>query len=67
MALQMKESCESCARELQLNSAAYICSYECTFCEACASGRSFICPNCNGNLTLRPTRRSSSEAECVVD
>ena len=33
-----------------------ICSFECTFCKPCAEGRLHgRCPNCSGNLSLRPT------------
>jgi hypothetical protein len=34
-----------------------ICSYECTFCEACAlSALCNVCPNCGGNFQHRPIR-----------
>jgi hypothetical protein len=34
-----------------------ICSYECTFCSACAQGKlEGKCPNCGGVLERRPTR-----------
>jgi len=36
---------------------AMICSFECTFCEACASDvLNGVCPNCGGELMRRPTR-----------
>ena len=35
---------------------AFICSYECTFCEPCAAGMAHVCPNCGGALRPRPTR-----------
>jgi hypothetical protein len=34
-----------------------ICSFECTFCRACAEGRlGGQCPNCGGELVPRPIR-----------
>ncbi|WP_370661042.1 DUF1272 domain-containing protein [Psychrosphaera algicola] len=37
---------------------AYICSYECTFCEDCTTAMANVCPNCQGTLVLRPTREN---------
>jgi hypothetical protein len=54
--LEMKENCEKCARALESNDEAYICSYECTFCAECAAEVRFICPNCKGELLKRPRR-----------
>ncbi|TKT82512.1 DUF1272 domain-containing protein [Aquamicrobium sp. LC103] len=56
--LEMRPGCECCDRDLPPDAAgAMICSFECTFCADCASdvlgGR---CPNCGGDLFLRPTR-----------
>jgi hypothetical protein len=57
MALQMKSECEKCHGTLPPNAAAMICSYECTFCEKCATGMKNVCPNCGGELVLRPRRK----------
>lgn len=57
MALEFKTACEKCATTLTMQSEACICSYECTFCEACSSGMEFICPNCKGELVKRPKRK----------
>ena len=54
--LAMKAECEKCAGLLGPSSEAYICSYECTFCRACADALVFVCPNCGGNLVRRPSR-----------
>ena len=55
--LKMKNTCEKCAADLSPNAIAYICSYECTFCESCNEDElKEVCPNCNGNLVLRPKR-----------
>ena len=56
--LQLRPNCECCGRPLAPDSAeARICSFECTFCAACADttlkGR---CPNCGGELVARPRR-----------
>lgn len=56
--LLLKPNCECCDRDLPPEStAARICSYECTFCETCASDvLKGVCPNCKGNLVARPVR-----------
>jgi len=56
--LQLRPNCECCNRDLLPESPeARICSFECTFCEPCASqvlrGH---CPNCGGELVARPRR-----------
>lgn len=57
MSLEMKPACETCAAPLALDAVAFICSYECTFCPACAAGRhGGACPNCGGELVARPRR-----------
>jgi len=37
--------------------AATICSFECTFCTACAAELKDVCPNCGGELVARPRRQ----------
>ncbi len=57
MGLAMKHECERCAVPLLPDgNNARICSYECTFCAACATGLSGWCPNCGGELLARPRR-----------
>ena len=58
MALEMREQCEKCSRELPLDGNAFICSYECTFCAACATAMGATCPNCAGELVRRPNRKA---------
>jgi hypothetical protein len=58
MALEMRERCEKCDRQLTATDDAYICSYECTFCEECTRGQDCICPNCGGELVQRPKRKT---------
>lgn len=60
--LSMKSACEKCEAELHAMGKAYICSYECTFCEDCAGEMNRICPNCEGELVLRPGRERSPAA-----
>ncbi|CAG9621280.1 hypothetical protein BACCIP111883_02052 [Sutcliffiella rhizosphaerae] len=55
MGLLMKSSCEKC--EAVLKNHAYICVHECTFCEKCTHGMSYVCPNCDGELVRRPKKR----------
>jgi uncharacterized protein len=57
MTLEMRSVCERCNTLLEATGAAYICSYECTFCPKCADGMSQTCPNCGGELVRRPRRR----------
>lgn len=57
MALQMKAACEKCSLELSAAGMAMICSYECTFCEKCATEMNNVCPNCGGELVQRPRRK----------
>ena len=56
--LQMRPNCECCDRDLPPPSGeARICSFECTFCAACAETRfGGKCPNCGGELVTRPPR-----------
>ena len=63
--LEMRPHCETCDVALQPDSAeALICSFECTFCRACAEtvlrGR---CPNCGGELLPRPRRPADKLAK----
>lgn len=56
--LQLRPNCEACDTDLAPGATnAYICSFECTFCEECAVAKlDQICPNCGGELVRRPTR-----------
>ncbi|MGD0385435.1 MAG: DUF1272 domain-containing protein, partial [Solirubrobacteraceae bacterium] len=56
--LELLPNCECCDCDLPNGSPdARICTYECTFCAQCAEVRfGGICPNCGGDLVLRPTR-----------
>ncbi len=56
--LQLRPSCEHCARPLPPESTeARICAYECTFCRACVEGVLYnVCPNCGGGFVPRPVR-----------
>jgi uncharacterized protein len=56
MALEMRKKCERCDSAIGENTTAYICVYECTFCEPCTVGMKHICPNCGGELVRRPRR-----------
>ena len=60
MALEMRDRCERCGVGLALDGEAAICSYECTFCRACAEEMSRVCPNCGGELVARPKRVGAS-------
>jgi len=57
--LKMKPHCEKCDAPTGLTDVAYMCSFECTFCKTCTESMNHVCPNCNGNLVLRPTRMTT--------
>ena len=67
--LAMLPACERCRADLPADEGgAFICSFECTFCAACADVLDERCPNCAGELLDRPTRvgkalRDNSAAE----
>jgi hypothetical protein len=62
--LELRPSCECCDVPLPPDSsAARICSFECTFCVRCAEGRlDGKCPNCGGELLVRPRRPQAALA-----
>ncbi len=59
MSLEMRPECEHCRTALADAGTAFICSYECTFCAGCAARMDHACPNCGGELVVRPKRRST--------
>ena len=56
MTLEMRATCERCGAALEPGGEARICSFECSFCPACAEAMSGVCPNCGGELVARPKR-----------
>jgi hypothetical protein len=56
--LKLKPNCECCDADLPPDAGnARICSFECTFCAACADAHfNGICPNCGGGFAPRPIR-----------
>jgi len=67
MPLEMKTRCGKCGAETSASERAYICSYECTFCSACAAETKGKCPNCAGELAPRPRRAITAEAGESID
>ena len=59
--LEMRPDCERCGVDLPAQSGgAFICSFECTFCDECMDGPlDGVCPNCKGELEPRPMRRGA--------
>lgn len=62
--LELRPNCECCDKDLPPEASdARICSFECTFCSACAetvlAGR---CPNCGGEFVPRPRRPAAKLA-----
>jgi uncharacterized protein len=58
MSLEMRSECERCGAALPAAGDAVICSFECTFCTGCGDELDHVCPNCGGELVLRPKRTS---------
>ena len=58
--LELRPTCEHCSKALPPESTeARICSFECTFCAACAESLlANVCPNCGGGFAPRPIRPS---------
>ncbi|MDQ7993678.1 MAG: DUF1272 domain-containing protein [Propionicimonas sp.] len=56
--LDLRPNCECCGIDLAPDTpGVLICSFECTWCAACAEGcLDGVCPNCGGNLERRPVR-----------
>lgn len=59
--LALRPGCECCDADLYPDQpGALVCSYECTWCSACAEHLGGVCPNCGGDLSPRPTRTGQS-------
>jgi hypothetical protein len=59
--LEIRPNCEHCSKDLPFDAPeAMICTFECTYCETCATEiLKSVCPNCGGNFTHRPIRPKS--------
>ena len=60
--LALRPNCECCDADLPPDSpSARICTFECSFCAACADGTfGGVCPNCGGELVRRPIRPAAA-------
>jgi hypothetical protein len=54
MTPEMRRMCERCGAALAPADEAYICTFECTYCPACAHATEAVCPKCGGGLARRP-------------
>ncbi len=63
--MTLRPNCECCNRDLPNETLeARICTFECTFCAACAEGELHnLCPNCAGELVRRPRRPAGALAK----
>ncbi|WP_022678823.1 DUF1272 domain-containing protein [Sandarakinorhabdus limnophila] len=63
--LELRPDCERCGVDLPADvGGALICSFECTFCADCAAGPlDGRCPNCGGDLQVRPLRVGAALAK----
>lgn len=61
--LEIRPNCEHCNKDLPNTATdAMICSFECTYCAACAHGVfKNVCPSCGGNFVERPIRPSGMQ------
>ena len=62
--LELRPNCECCDRDLSPDSRhVFICTFECTWCEDCATNvLNGVCPNCDGELVRRPVRPAAALA-----
>ena len=61
--LELRPNCECCDRDLPPDAEAFICSFECTWCAACAAEvLKGVCLNCGGELVRRPVRPAAKLA-----
>jgi hypothetical protein len=67
MGLELKTRCEKCGAALTPDGIAYICSYECSYCERCAREMNFVCANCEGELLRRPRREEKANSGAPGD
>ncbi len=62
--LEMRPDCERCGANLPADApGAFICSFECTYCAACADAVDETCPSCGGELLDRPVRSREALAK----
>jgi hypothetical protein len=63
--LELRPNCECCDKDLPPDSGeARICTFECTFCADCTENAlGGICPNCGGDLVIRPIRPAAMLAK----
>ena len=66
--LEMRPNCERCDRDLANGDPdVRICTFECTWCADCVENHlGNVCPNCGGNLVLRPTRPEGLLEACPL-
>jgi uncharacterized protein len=56
--LALKPNCMCCDADIAPQEAAFICSFECTFCPQCALNL-LNCPGCGGEIVSRPKRTAA--------
>ena len=63
--LELRPNCECCDKDLAPDAPdAMICTFECTFCAACAESMlGGFCPNCGGDFSRRPVRPAAMLAK----
>jgi hypothetical protein len=51
--MEMETACRKCKTTLAPDGPAEFCSYENTYCMACAKAANHVCPACHGKLQVR--------------
>ena len=54
--LEMRDVTQFSGNGVSESGEAVICSFECTFCVDCGQLMDHRCPNCGGELVVRPRR-----------
>jgi hypothetical protein len=52
--MRMDKECRQCKAAIARDDPAEICSYQNTYCPACAKAADHVCPACHGKLQVRP-------------
>lgn len=58
--MEYRAECGRCRSPLTVQSSAYHCGHDCTYCPTCVRQLKFTCPNCAGELVRRPRRQDAA-------
>jgi GNAT superfamily N-acetyltransferase len=63
--MELRPECGRCHRALTDQDRAFVCSFDCTWCPSCFRLLHGVCPNCGGELLLRPRPRPSGSPAAI--